>query len=475
MKQISFRNLKKLLGNSEPVADDLVQARPDILTTAKEVSQAVPPTSSVVSKPLAALAGLTGGALVGDSFLSEDTQEPLLAQPAAKKEELKALLPELKKEEKQIKKEVSKPEGKSSESKESTKETPKVEEGSSADVMNRYMKMVEDAQKRKEQDMEDARLLAGSERFAAGMSGGLIDANHSASNKLIDQAKERASGVNDRIKADQQDRELKKEVDLDDPNNKAIPVVRDAMKKAFGVDLPEGITLNQLTKMGINVSNILTQKEAIDARKETAQLQREYMGMKRDQDMSHKVQTSVDKMTSELLKSDAYKGLQSADQALSMIDLAIETGDKTAGGAGFMQFAKNAQGDTSVVRDGDMRVLAGGYNYLNPRDMITKLAAKAQGGNFSAEEFKQMKQVVDLTKRIKQKHVETRLAPIRERSTAHGLDLSHTIPSDLIGGNVPKEPEDKIVTVTRVSDGMKKKMPLSSTLKMDKSKYQVSE
>jgi len=145
-----------------------------------------------------------------------------------------------------------------------------------------------------------------------------------------------------------------------------------------------------------------------------------------------KVQTSVDKMVNNLRNSDDYKTYQATKSAQALLDNAIASGNKTDAGSAFMLYAKIAQGDNSVVRESDMRNLAGQFNYTSPSEMIAKLSAKAAGGNFSISELSQMKGVATLIQKIKERQVRSQVDPIRERIGKHGLNSNEIISPDIL-------------------------------------------
>jgi hypothetical protein len=157
------------------------------------------------------------------------------------------------------------------------------------------------------------------------------------------------------------------------------------------------------------------------------QLQREQMVASKESQKKTKTQESVDKLVSQAQKSKDFEAYNASKDAINSLDAAIESGDKTASGSAFMQFAKIAQGDNSVVRDGDMAILAGRFNYTSPTEMITKLAARAKGGNFNEQELRQMKAVAERARQIKGERVQRLLSPAILRAQEAGLNLAESI------------------------------------------------
>jgi len=248
---------------------------------------------------------------------------------------------------------------------------------------------------------------------------------------------------------------------MEDPNS-------DISKQAFAMFAtvyPElaakypDLSASQLEKMGMNMGQMLAGKQNNEARKETqaltAEMKRQELNTKKENKMlTDKVdaQKSTDKLVSQLYKSDDYKGYQAAKSAEVALDNAITKGDKTSVGSAFMIYAKIAQGDNSVVRESDMKNLAGSFNYSSPSEMFNKLSAKAQGGNFTPLELTQMKEISKLIQNIKAKHVQQQLSPIQARITNHGLTAEESIdPAILRQFQSNKAPESTTISKKSIS------------------------
>lgn len=243
---------------------------------------------------------------------------------------------------------------------------------------------------------------------------------------------------------------------LEDPNS-------DISKQAFAMFAtvyPElaakypDLSASQLEKMGMNMGQMLTSKQNNEARKETqaltAEMKRQELNTKKENKTD--AQKSTDKLVSQLYKSDDYKGYQAAKSAEVALDNAIAKGDKTSVGSAFMIYAKIAQGDNSVVRESDMKNLAGSFNYTSASEMVNKLSAKAQGGNFTPLELNQMKEISKLIQNIKAKHVQQQLSPIQARITNHGLTPEESIdPAILREFQSNKAPESTTISKKSIS------------------------
>lgn len=221
--------------------------------------------------------------------------------------------------------------------------------------------------------------------------------------------------------------EMNDEGKLRDVNSSISKTARELAKK-LGINVDDKISAKQLQDAGLPLGTLLSTQMAAEGRKEAAQLQRESTGAQKESSNQLKVQGSVDRQVTQLLKSKDMEGYNAAKDAIFALDSAMESGDdKIKGGAAFMQYAKIAQGDNSVVRDGDMAQLAGKYNYTSVDDMFNKLKAQAAGGNFGSTELAAMKEVASKTQEIKGRRVKELMSPIIKRTGSAGLDISESL------------------------------------------------
>jgi hypothetical protein len=219
-----------------------------------------------------------------------------------------------------------------------------------------------------------------------------------------------------------------------DPNSKISKLMQQTLlmlKPGMNV---EGLSAAQVEKSFPSLAQAITTQEAIQSRKEQAALNREEMALRRSEKSEKEsekgsldARSSVDKMVTNLYKSKAYEGYEATKAAQAALDNAIAKGDKTTIGSAFMMYAKIAQGDNSVVRESDMKNLAGSYNYASPSEMFAKLAAKAEGGNFTANELQQMKQVANLIEKVKGQQVRRLVNPISQRIKGANLNSDEII------------------------------------------------
>jgi hypothetical protein len=211
---------------------------------------------------------------------------------------------------------------------------------------------------------------------------------------------------------------------LRDPNSDVSKAFRATLAK-LGIPYSDKTTAWDAKAMGINPQNLLMQEKA------TAQA-REMKEMMLGDRARQQAYGATDRSVSNLYNSKDYKSFTNAKDAQAALDHAISTGDKTAQGTAFMSFAKFAQNDDSVVRSEDMKTLAGHYNYSSPQEMLSKLSAKAHGGNFSENELKAMKEVIAKGIGLKGQRVNQMLNPIKGKIQGSGLNMDEHIDPSIL-------------------------------------------
>ena len=296
---------------------------------------------------------------------------------------------------------------------------------------------------------------------------------------------------------DQRARQAQAEMNDDNKRrdaNSEISKTARQLATQLGIKVTDQISAKQLQDAGLPLGTLLSTKMAADSRREMMALSKDSKDATKKEGNALKVQGSVDKQTTQLLKSKDYEAYNAAKDAQYNLAQAIASGNKTDAGTAFMTFAKIAQGDNSVVRDGDMAILAGGMNYKSPTEMLTKLSAQAGGGRFNSVELENMRKVAAKVQEIKGRRVQQLVSPIVKRADAAGLDLAETIDPAVIeefaqfspnaksegiapANNLDSKAEmtPKLIRVTRKSDGVSKMVTPEQARKADKSKYTVGE
>ena len=166
--------------------------------------------------------------------------------------------------------------------------------------------------------------------------------------------------------------ELESNKAKNDPNSDISKLIRKSLID-LGVNMAgmDGVSYAQIEKLYPSVANAMMTKLAVEARKEEAALTRQIKAeAKADKDVARKeasyekTRTIVNNKIAKLQesKTSPFSGYSQAKQTSQMIDNAIEAWDnsdddaKIKNSVAFMQYAKLAQGDDSVVRSSDMRM-----------------------------------------------------------------------------------------------------------------------
>lgn len=216
---------------------------------------------------------------------------------------------------------------------------------------------------------------------------------------------------------------LKDDELLRDPNSDMSKTLR-GMLSELGYPVNDKVSGKQLKDMGINVYNLIAQKEA----REAARLNRDAMMTNSN---TERTKSAVDRNIQNLRQGKAYIAYNNTKDAIAAFDYALATGDKEAVGTAFMKFAKSAQGDDSVVRSEDMKTLAGSMS-MRPDKVIAHYAAKAQGKSFTKTEMQNMKKIMEAALKAKGQSIYKQSTPILKKIENAGLDANeHLDPAEV--------------------------------------------
>lgn len=257
-----------------------------------------------------------------------------------------------------------------------------------------------------------------------------------------------------------------------DPNSQLSKLIRKSLSE-LGVSMQgmEKISYAQIEKLYPSVANAMMTKLAAEARKEEAVLTRQIRAdanankeEARREASYEKTRTIVNNKIGKLqeAKTSPFNGYNQAKQTTQMLDNAIDAWDssddnaKIKNSVAFMQYAKLAQGDDSVVRSSDMQALAGGLNYASPYALLNKFAAKAEGSSFTKDELVEMKKVIDTVRKVKKEQLQQRLNPIKLDAERGGYDLDQSISPDIMEEIYAPEPQSIADRAKRREELLKK-------------------
>jgi hypothetical protein len=257
-----------------------------------------------------------------------------------------------------------------------------------------------------------------------------------------------------------------------DPNSDISKLIRKSLAD-LGVNMAgmDKVSYAQIEKLYPSVANAMMTKLATEARKEEAALTRQMKAEAsadkaeaRRESSYEKTRTVINNKIGKLQesKTSPFNGYNQAKQTTQMLDNAIEAWDnsdkdaKIKNSVAFMQYAKLAQGDDSVVRSSDMQALAGGLNYSSPYALLNKFAAKAEGSPFTKDELVEMKKVIDTIRKVKKEQLQQRLDPIKLDAQRGGYDLDQSISPDIMEEIYSPEPMSTADKAKRLQELKKK-------------------
>jgi len=239
--------------------------------------------------------------------------------------------------------------------------------------------------------------------------------------------------------------ELEDKKAKNDPNSDISKLMRKTLEEV-GIDMSNysNISYTQLEKIYPSLANTISTKIAAEARKDqqrlAAQLRADAAIARKSEKevlLQEKRLNELTKRTDNVLKSDEYKLYNQTKPTLALLDEAIRKWDsedesyKETAQAAFMGYAKAAQQDPSVVRESDMKVLAGGVNYGNLGGLMSRLLAKGQGASFSPDELEAFKAVVKTIQDVKRNALRQRFEPIFKRAKEVELSDDYFLSPDI--------------------------------------------
>jgi hypothetical protein len=233
---------------------------------------------------------------------------------------------------------------------------------------------------------------------------------------------------------------LKQNLDLQkeehDPNSALSKIFRDSLSQ-FGLNMEgkDNITYAQLKERYPVLIQALSNHESVKAR---IAEHRDSMASRAEGRRStdyFKTAQGIDRMVSQMSKSKPAVGYEQSKQALALLNDALTSKDvnkKVDSSAFFMNYAKTAQGDDSVVRSEDMKVLAGGLGYKSPTELLSKFSAKAEGSMFSPGEMQEMGKVLNTIMKVKKRQLHEMIKPMQKRAERADYDLGESLSQDFI-------------------------------------------
>lgn len=243
--------------------------------------------------------------------------------------------------------------------------------------------------------------------------------------------KQMATDADEPIKKFMLANDLKNVKAKSDPNSEISKLVRKSLSEmGMSMEGLEGVSYAQIEKIYPSLTNAIMTKYANDGKREEHNLMRDLKADNKASADLDRVGQSIDRQMAQLRISPASKSYDSAKTAETLIRGAIGSNNplsKIDAAAAFMNYAKSAQGDESVVKAEDMKVLTGSMGFNGFQEMINKLGSKVKGKQFSDGELSAMARVIDTIKNIKRAKIQQYLTPIKYKADMAGYDLNQNI------------------------------------------------
>lgn len=176
-------------------------------------------------------------------------------------------------------------------------------------------------------------------------------------------------------------------------------------------------------------------KQGIDVNKQIKEEAAESNRQNKEFTKGITLNNTADKKLQTMYKDTDYSAYSRADESVDELEKLIarkKAGEavKIPEGAAFFKYGKLAQGDESVLREGDIKNLAGGTDFTN---YINKLEGRLKGEQFTTRDLEEMKKVVEAVKRVKKEKVYQRhVKPIRAWANKYEYDLSSNVGAELL-------------------------------------------
>lgn len=296
---------------------------------------------------------------------------------------------------------------------------------------------IEDLMKQRDENLKNARLQKSFAQFRDAAIGMGLGRKFESDMEMYDAA---IKGADKPLQDLLLKQELKDKKSKDDPNSPISQLTQNFLTQ-LGVDpsILRNVSYNQLEKSLPSLVNAMNTKIAADAKKEEAAANRIYRqtqadilsGQKADAKKEQQYKDLYGK-TAKIIDSDKFKLYKNTITTNTLLDEAVANWDKAGDEykaesmAAFMSYAKGAQQDSSVVRESDMKVLAGGVNYGSLKSLVDKFAAMTKGSRFSPSELKAFKAVMETIGNIKRKELKEALNPIMLKAE------QNEVPKDLL-------------------------------------------
>ena len=217
----------------------------------------------------------------------------------------------------------------------------------------------------------------------------------------------------DQYEAMLKNKELK---DMSNPSSDISMAARDLVR-SMGMKVDENATAMQLNKVLPYLNQKYNVDEAKKARAERLQLAK----MEREDKNKDRHFDILKNDINKYLATPEVKMYNNSKNAANAVKYAIQSGSPQAKGSAFMQYAKLAQGDDSIVRESDIQMLSEKYG-LNPNTVSKLFSRTFEGTQLSNQEMREMAKVIQAHQAETEERVKNRFATLLKQKEHYGLD-----------------------------------------------------
>jgi hypothetical protein len=257
------------------------------------------------------------------------------------------------------------------------------------------------------------------------------------------------------------------EIGKDDPNSQSSLRLKEAMGQ-MGYDIAEGMSYNEIMKLGNGLVRSTTKRESNDIRNRSLALSAKRLDkieQERAKKWAEKHEDDIGKAQEQVMKTDQYKYAQNVLNEVDVVDRIMEAalrGDETALSTLGVKLAK-AFGEKGALSESDVTRYTDSSSLIG---LVKSKGARWSGGKLSSDAAKSIKNILmDMRVHAKGKVDEAVRVGANNLSKKEGVNLKEAYylvdnriaslnkPVVEPGRQVPVTPQTGNIKVRRISDG----------------------
>lgn len=249
-------------------------------------------------------------------------------------------------------------------------------------------------------------------------------------NLPIEQYKERQEGKLKDIK-------LGSQKDLQDPSSSLSKTSRDLLG-SLGLKVPDNTSALQLHEMGVNIGSLLSMREQIAGRKETAKI---YGGFREDAQKDKRNQENIKNLTrlqGDFNKDKSVQSIEAGRKAAEDAEALLELDNPITSEAVKTSLAR-LSGEVGVLTDRDVARFGGSKAV---KDRFSQSIKQMIDGKITEENKKFMREIINTYKTKREKQLDNRALYFAKQGAKRlGVSEEEAFENLLPGRNIPKGEE----------------------------------